>query len=105
MIGQKDVAALFRMTAAAILLTLCAAVGSRGQDKQPLECRERALAALRPIPKLKYRCNGDSESDEKFLKLPNRLAALRAYERRLSVFVYPDWWATPVDDLNTCELH
>ena len=78
---------------------------SFAQNKAPLECKKQVLAALKPIPKLQYHCEGENDWDDKFLKLPNRQAALTAYKARLAGMVYPAWWAADVDELNVCAFH
>ena len=68
-------------------------------------CKPVVLAAFKPLPKLKYRCDAElSDYDEKLLKQPNRIRAVKALERRLASFTSPAWWQANVDDLNLCEV-
>jgi hypothetical protein len=71
----------------------------------PLICKRPALAALKPIPDLSYQCDEQLiDSDEKILKLPARLAALKTLTDQLSSFTEPAWWAQDVTDLNVCDF-
>ena len=68
-------------------------------------CTPRALAALRPIPELKYDCNEDlTESDDAVLTEENRLEAIDLYTKSLEKLVSADWWQTSVEDLNVCDF-
>lgn len=81
-------------------------IGSFAQQKtKPSVCRASVLAAFKPMPKLKYQCDAELEDyDQKVLKLPNRILAIKALERKLESFTSPAWWQANVDDLNLCEL-
>jgi len=93
-----------------LLLTLIAGFSTPShsfqQRSQPaLVCRKSALAALKPIPKLSYPCGSDqTEWDEKALKLPARVSAIKTFISELSSFSDPSWWATSVQDLNVCDF-
>jgi len=68
-------------------------------------CKKSALAAWKPIPKLRYRCGGaQNDYDEKILKLPARVRAVKALERQLETFNSAAWWQTSTDDLNVCDF-
>jgi hypothetical protein len=68
-------------------------------------CQPAVLAAFKPLPKLKYRCDAElSDYDEKVLKQPNRIKAIKVLERSLGSFTNSAWWQANVDDLNLCEL-
>ena len=72
---------------------------------QQLVCRTQALAALKPIPKLKYSCNEElTESEDEVLTQANRLKAIELYTKSLEKFVDADWWKTSVEDLNLCDF-
>lgn len=72
---------------------------------QRLVCKTSALAALKPIPKLKYKCNEDlTESEDAVLAQPNRLKAISLYTKSLEKFTQADWWKTSVEDLNLCDF-
>ena len=81
-------------------------ISSFAQEKTRVPvCKPAVLAALKPLPKLKYQCDAKpSESDEKVLKQPQRIRAIKALERRLESFTSAAWWQANVDDLNFCEL-
>jgi hypothetical protein len=91
----------------AISLLVCAVtIITVAQSKtKPPVCKATALAAFKPLPKLKYSCDPDlSDYDQKLLKLPNRIRAIKAIERQLELLTSAPWWQADVDDLNLCEL-
>src|SRR5262249_16218437 len=72
---------------------------------QRLLCKPAALAALKPIPKLKYKCREDlTDYSDEMLKDPARVKAINLYTRSLEKLVSADWWKTPVDDLDLCDF-
>jgi len=72
---------------------------------EPVVCKQTALAALKPMPTFRYRCDPKLESyDEKILKLPARLQAKNALVTKLETFTSPVWWRAQVDDLNACDF-
>lgn len=90
-------------TAAVFLLLSTSIIQTFSQT--PAVCRKEALAALRPIPKLKYRCRQDLQGyDEKMLKLPERVSAIKRYETLLAGFTSGNWWNISVNDLNVCDF-
>ena len=69
-------------------------------------CRQTTFAALKPLPKLEYECpEGLTESDDKLLKLPERLAAIRRAVKELVTFTNAAWWEANADELNACRVH
>ena len=71
---------------------------------QRLVCKQPALAALKPKPELSYPCNDQlNDYDEKTLKLPARLAAIKTLMSQLSAFSDRAWWATDIVDLGVCD--
>ncbi len=69
-------------------------------------CRSATFAVFKRLPKLQYECPEDpNDSDEKILKLPARMAAIRELERALQLFTGTAWWSANVDDLSACEIH
>ena len=71
---------------------------------QQLVCKQSTLAALKPKPELSYPCNDQlNDYDEKTLKLPARLAAIKTLISQLSSFSEPAWWATDIVDLGVCD--
>jgi len=89
-----------RLLLVSLLFTLTVAA----QDP-PRVCKRAALAASKPIPQLRYSCRGaKDEWDEKILKLPARVQALRGLLVQLATFNDPAWWSTPADDLNVCDF-
>lgn len=94
--------------ACAVLFVCCGMpFPALGQEEKPVPvCSRKALAALKELPKVEYECPEDStESDDKILKLPQRLAALRRVITQLEGFTSPAWWQVTVDELNACSLH
>jgi hypothetical protein len=73
---------------------------------QQYVCKTRAFAALKPFPKLQYKCRDEENGDydEKILKYPERVAAIRRYAQRLEKFTDAAWWQTDVKDLNFCDF-
>jgi hypothetical protein len=95
-----------RHATAAVLLVLITINISFAQrrSKPVLVCKRPALAALKPIPELSYPCDEQlNYYDEKTLKLPARLDALKTLMSQLSSFSDPAWWATDIVDLGVCD--
>jgi hypothetical protein len=60
---------------------------------------------LKPRPKLNYQCDEQLNAwDEKILKLPARVAAIKSLVAELSSFTEPAWWAADVVDLGVCDF-
>lgn len=74
-------------------------------SSQPaLVCKRSALTALKPKPELSYPCDDESNDyDEKTLKLPARLAAIKTLMSQLSTFSDSAWWAADIVDLGICD--
>src|ERR1044072_555417 len=71
---------------------------------QQLVCKPPVLAALKPIPQLSYPCDDQlNDYDEKILKLPARLSAIKTLMSELSSFSDPTWWSTDIVDLGVCD--
>ena len=71
---------------------------------QHLVCKRPALAALKPIPELSYPCDDQlNDYDEKILKLPARLTAIKTLMSELSTFSDQTWWTTDIVDLGVCD--
>lgn len=93
-----------RHSTAAIVLILTVTNFSFAQRKQPLVCKRPVLAALKPIPELSYPCDEQlNDYDEKTLKLPARLTAIKTLMSQLSSFSDPAWWSTDIVDLGVCD--
>src|SRR5215510_6227387 len=88
-----------------ILLSTVVIFGSAyAQRSKPVVCKNATLAALKPKPELKYECNEQlNDYDEKILKLPARVAAIKSLVSELSSFTEPAWWAADVVDLGVCD--
>ena len=55
---------------------------------------------------MEYDCpEGSNYSDDKILKLPERLAAIRGVMKELNAFTNAAWWQANVEDLNACGVH
>ena len=90
---------------AALLLTLIISFANASLAQRPaLVCKRSALAALKPTPEFSYPCDGQTNDwDEKILKLPARVAALKTLTSRLASFSETAWWTTDIRDLNVCD--
>jgi hypothetical protein len=70
-----------------------------------LVCKRPVLAALKPQPELSYDCGAQSNDwDEKILKLPARLTAIKSLMSELSSFSDAAWWSADPVDLSVCEF-
>jgi hypothetical protein len=79
---------------------------SFAQRRAPaLVCKPPVLAALKPMPELNYQC-GDQPNDwdEKLLKLPARVEAIRSLMSELSSFSDAAWWTADPVDLSVCHF-
>lgn len=89
------------------LVLLLAAPSVRTREPyegQTTACKKEVFAALKPLPKLRYRClpEGASDWDERILSTPGRARAMSSYLRALEGLSAPDWWQAQVADLNVC---
>jgi hypothetical protein len=82
------------------------AFSSFGQRPQPpLVCKKQVLAALKTPPQMSYQCNDQlNDYDEKILKLPERVSAIKTLISELSTFSDNAWWAADVVDLSICDF-
>ncbi|HEY0006973.1 MAG TPA: hypothetical protein VGB17_19490 [Pyrinomonadaceae bacterium] len=89
---------------ALLVLLSFSAQGQQPAKNRTLVCRREVLAALKPLPRLEYRCRPDAPNDydEKILKWPERLAAIGEYVKRLEGLTGREWWEQEVEDLNVC---
>jgi hypothetical protein len=89
------------------ILLLVASANSFAQKTKPITpCNQTTFAAFKPLPKLEYECpEGANDSDDKILKLPERLAAIRGLAKELEGFTNAAWWQAEIDDLNACKVH
>ena len=97
---------MLRFVFVAISLVLLGAnVSSVSPQNSKLVCKQSTLAAWRPIPRLRYSCGGaTSDSDEKILKAPARLRAIRILLSQLEALNRAAWWEASTDDLNICDF-
>lgn len=81
-------------------------VPCQSRKKLPV-CTQAAFAAFKPIPKLEYDVPEDltDATDDRLMKLPARVAAIRRLERALATFSSPAWWSANAEELNACEIH
>jgi hypothetical protein len=81
--------------------------GNAVAQKKPVPvCTQATFAVHKPLPKLEYECPESLvDSDDKILKVPERLAAIRGVVRELATFTNAAWWQANVDDLNACGVH
>jgi hypothetical protein len=92
-------------TAAIVLfLTVINFCFAQRPSKPALACKRPALAALKPMPELSYPCDEQlNDYDEKTLKLPARLAAIKTLISQLSAYSDSAWWTTDIVDLSVCD--
>ena len=95
-----------------LVVTACLILATRGSDsfaqkpKPIIACRQTIFTAFKPLPKMEYACPPDLiDSDDKILKLPERIAAINKVTQQLRSLANPAWWQTNIDDLNACEIH
>jgi len=75
------------------------------RSNPPLVCKRSVLAALKPAPKLSYQCNEQlNDYDEKILKLPERVAAVKTLMTELASFNDAAWWTADAVDLSVCDF-
>ena len=65
-------------------------------------CKQSLIPVLRPTPKLDYPCF-QNDWDEKNLKDPARVAAIKKFISQLASFSDAAWWQARVSDLNACD--
>ena len=87
-------------------LLLAVSFSAVAQRRQPaLVCKRPVLAALKPIPELKYTCDEQANDyDEKILKLQARVAAIKSLMSELSSFSDAAWWTADTVDLSVCDF-
>jgi hypothetical protein len=74
------------------------------RSKLALVCKKPVLTVLKPVPQLSYQCDGElNDWDEKILKLPARVEAIKKLTVELATFSDPAWWAADVVDLGVCD--
>ena len=96
---------LFAFPTLALIAITSGSVVAQKEKAVPV-CRESTFAAVKPLPKMEYECpEGLNDYDEKILKLPARLAALRSVEKELAGFSDAVWWQAGTDELNACGIH
>jgi len=75
------------------------------RSNPPLVCKRPVLAALKPVPELTYQCNEQlNDYDEKILKLPERVAAIKTLMTELASFNDAAWWSADAVDLSVCDF-
>ena len=84
-------------------LIVAGSVSSAQEPKH--ECKPAALAAWKPIPKLRYACGANKEWDEDMLKKPQRVKAVKLLQAQLESLNSAAWWQTPTEELNVCDFY
>src|SRR5688572_3319955 len=79
---------------------------SLAQRRPPvLACKQRVLAALKPMPEFSYECGEQpNDWDGKILKLPARIDAIKRFMSELSSFSDTAWWTADPVDLSVCDF-
>ena len=89
-----------------LALLLLSSVPCAAQKQRLPVCSQTTFTAFRRLPELSYQCpQRFDESDEKILKVPERIAALNRLAQELESFTDAAWWQARVEDLNACEMH
>ncbi len=90
-----------------LFLILNLSIPTAGQRRSvTLVCKRPALAALKSMPALVYPCDEEANDwDEKILKRPARLEAIKSLTNTLSSFTDAAWWTTDTVDLNVCDFN
>ena len=89
-----------------LLLIIVISVPSfSGQKSKPtLVCKKATLASVKKRPELSYTCDEQvAEWDEKVLKLPARISALKSLVTELSSFNDDAWWTADAVELGVCD--
>lgn len=88
------------------LIALSIPSSSFAQRSNPvLACKQPVLGALKPIPELSYECNEQlNDYDEKILKLPERVGAIKTLMSQLASFNDASWWSADPVDLSVCDF-
>jgi hypothetical protein len=74
------------------------------RSKPPLVCKRAVLAALKRVPEFSYPCDERLQDwDEKILKLPARVEAIKTLMTELSTYSEPAWWTADAVDLSVCD--
>jgi len=95
-----------RLTFAFALLPVLATTLLAQKEKPVPMCSQSTFAAYKTFPKLEYECDESlTDYDDKVLKLPQRLAAIRGVMKQLEGFTNDAWWRASVDELNACNVH
>jgi len=71
-------------------------------NSPPQVCKQSVFPVLKPMPDLNYPCEGN-DWDEKTLKNPARVAAIKSFMEQLSSFSNAAWWQAGTNDLNVCD--
>lgn len=87
------------------LIGLVIPSSSFAQRSDPVVCKRPVFAALKPMPELSYQCKEQlNDYDEKILKLPERIAAIKTLMSKLASFNDAAWWSADAVDLSVCDL-
>jgi hypothetical protein len=89
-----------------IAICLAGSSYSFAQRRQPvLVCKRPVLAALKPPPKLNTYCGQQaSDWDERILKLPARVPAMKGLMSELASLSDAAWWSADPVDLSVCDF-
>jgi len=85
----------------AIISSSAGAIVTLAQKKTVNACRQSTFAALKQLPETRIRSpEGRTDSDDKILKSPPRVAALKGLTKEFESFTDLAWWQANVDELN-----
>src|SRR5690348_3297868 len=102
---QTLIAALVCLVTASVLASPYSS-NLLAQRAQPaLVCKKPVIAALKPLPEFAYPCDEQLQDwDEKMLKLPARVEAIKVLVSQLSSFSEAAWWTADPVDLAVCDF-
>ena len=87
-----------------ITIVLATVLLSAFPAQRVVACKQSVVPILKPMPALEYSCDGlPNEWDEKNLKHPVRVAAIKNLITELSSFSDAAWWQASTNDLNVCD--
>lgn len=88
-----------------ITLVLASLLIGSFSEQRVVACKQSVLSVSKPMPKLEYSCDGfPNEWDEKILKEPARVEAIKNLMSQLETFSNAAWWQASANDLNVCDF-
>ena len=74
-------------------------------EQRAIACKQPVFSVMKPMPELEYPCDESANAwDEKILKDPARVAAIKSLMTELSSFSNAAWWQASTTDLSVCDF-